>query len=119
LRNKNTEKCSSVTWTGIQKSLEQAESDVLILLDCCSAGVANAGEGNGVRELMSACAYDVEANGVGHYSFTKALTIELGLLSRRLPFLSVSSIRTHTAEPNTICHEALKMSAILPRFICT
>ncbi|KAH9221906.1 hypothetical protein DL95DRAFT_191807 [Leptodontidium sp. 2 PMI_412] len=81
--NRATEQCSTVTWTGIQKSLEQADSDVLILLDCCSGGVSNVGEGNGVTTVISACAYDAEANGVGHYSFTKALTIELGLMSSR------------------------------------
>ncbi|KAH7386366.1 hypothetical protein BKA64DRAFT_141824 [Cadophora sp. MPI-SDFR-AT-0126] len=83
--NRATVQYSTVTWTGIQKSLEQAESDVLILLDCCSGGVSNVGEGNGVTTVISACAYDAEANGVGHYSFTKALTIELGLMSSR-PF---------------------------------
>ncbi|KAG4442602.1 hypothetical protein IFR05_001932 [Cadophora sp. M221] len=81
--NRATEQYSTVTWTGIQKSLEQADSDVLILLDCCSGGVSNVGEGNGVTTVISACAYDAEANGVGHYSFTKALTIELGLMSLR------------------------------------
>ena len=78
--------CSTVTWTGIQKCLEQAESDVLILLDCCSAGIGNLSEGNGVTQLISASPFDVEANGVGHYSFTKALTIELGLLSSKKSF---------------------------------
>ncbi len=86
LRNRDTEQCSSVTWTGIQKSLEQAESDVLILLDCCSGGLSNVGDGNGVTVMISACSYDSEANGVGHYSFTKALIIELRLLSSKQSF---------------------------------
>jgi hypothetical protein len=66
----------------------------LILLDCCSSGIGDAGEGNGVTELMSACAFDVTANGVGHYSFTKALTIELRLLSKKRSF-SVVELYTH------------------------
>jgi len=57
-----------VVWSGVQRSLEMAQSDVLILLDCCSSGVANASEGNGVTELLCACPYDTRANGVGHYS---------------------------------------------------
>jgi hypothetical protein len=93
-QNKKNEKCSTVTWTGIQKALEQAQSDVLILLDCCSSGIGGAGEGNGVTELMSACAFDMAANGVGHYSFTKALTIELRLLSRKRSF-PVVELYTH------------------------
>jgi hypothetical protein len=79
-------KCSTVTYTGIQHSLEQAESDVLILLDSCSSGIGDAGEGHGVTELMAACAFDTIANGVGHYSFTKALTTELFFLSQKRSF---------------------------------
>jgi hypothetical protein len=52
------------------------------------------GEGNGVTELISACAFDVIANGVGHYSFAKALTIELRLLSKKISF-PVSELYTH------------------------
>lgn len=55
-------------------------------MDCCSSGIGHGGEGNGVTELMSACAFDIQANGVGHYSFTKALTTELRLLSRKGSF---------------------------------
>ncbi|TVY81197.1 hypothetical protein LSUE1_G005163 [Lachnellula suecica] len=82
-QDKENPQHSTVTWTGIQHALEQAESDVLILLDSCESGVGDAGEGNGVTELMAACAFDVQANGVGHYSFTNALTIELKLLSKK------------------------------------
>lgn len=80
------ETCPTVTWTGIQQELQQAQSDVLILLDCCSSGVADGGEGNGVTELLAACPFGIEANGVGHYSFTNALTIELKLLSQKSVF---------------------------------
>jgi hypothetical protein len=82
----NNQKCSTVTYTGIQHSLEQADSDVLILLDSCSSGIGDGGEGHGVTELMAACAFDAIANGVGHYSFTKALTTELRLLSKKRSF---------------------------------
>ena len=66
--------------------LEQAESDVLILLDCCHSATANTSAGNGVTELISACAYNAIANGVGYYSFTKELTIELRDLSTKPSF---------------------------------
>ena len=52
------------------------------------------GDGNGVTEMISACAFDVVANGVGHYSFTHALTTELRLLSRRVSF-PVSELYIH------------------------
>ncbi|KAH7412828.1 hypothetical protein BKA64DRAFT_338838 [Cadophora sp. MPI-SDFR-AT-0126] len=86
-------KCPTVMWSGIQRSLEMANSDVLILLDSCSSGVANASEGNGVTELICACPFDSEANGVGHYSFTRSLTIELQLL-RTKPCFSVAELYT-------------------------
>ncbi|KAH7304373.1 hypothetical protein BKA65DRAFT_579227, partial [Rhexocercosporidium sp. MPI-PUGE-AT-0058] len=85
--------CPIVMWSGIQRSLEMANSDVLILLDSCSSGVANDSEGNGVTELICACPFDSEANGVGHYSFTRALIIELRLL-RTKPCFSVDELYT-------------------------
>jgi hypothetical protein len=66
--------------------LEEAQSDVLLLLDCCKAGTANTNEGNGITELISACGYSSIANGVGPYSFTHALVIELEALARRAEF---------------------------------
>jgi hypothetical protein len=69
--------------------LEEAQSDVLILLDCCAGGAVNTLEGNGVTELIAACGYNAIANGVGQYSFTNALILELLELSNK-PSFSVS-----------------------------
>jgi hypothetical protein len=80
-RNSANERCPTVKWSGIQSSLEEAQSDVLLLLDCCAAGTANTNEGNGVTELLAACALNGIANGVGPYSFTHALINQLRLLS--------------------------------------
>jgi hypothetical protein len=75
-----------VKWSGIQNILEEAQSDVLLLLDCCNAGTANTNEGEGVTELISACAWNSTANGVGPYSFTNALVIELQDLAKKPSF---------------------------------
>lgn len=72
---------SMVKWGGIQNVLEEAQSDVLLLLDCCSSGTANTGDGYGTTELIAACGFNDVANGVGRHSFTYALTTELRLLS--------------------------------------
>ncbi|TVY84214.1 Transcription factor atf1 [Lachnellula suecica] len=85
-RNNKRAKCPMVKWSGIQTLLEKASCDVLILLDCCASGTANACEGNGVNELISACAWNETANGAGPYSFTSALVIELQRLSKRGSF---------------------------------
>lgn len=66
--------------------MEEAESDVLVLLDCCASGVANTNSGNQANELIAACAFNSRANGVGPFSFTNALVIELRDLSSRPSF---------------------------------
>ncbi|KAH7400228.1 hypothetical protein BKA64DRAFT_477638 [Cadophora sp. MPI-SDFR-AT-0126] len=88
----------SVQWSSIQVLLEQAENDVLILLDCCAAGTANSGVGNGVTELLAACSYGGTANGVGRYSFTNALIKEL------LDFRQRSSFSTGDLYRNIFLH---------------
>ncbi|KAL5323643.1 hypothetical protein ACEPPN_008183 [Leptodophora sp. 'Broadleaf-Isolate-01'] len=76
----------TVKWNGIQHALEEAVSDVLLLLDCCASGTANTDEGYGVTELIAACGFNTSANPVGPDSFTRALITELGLLSRTSSF---------------------------------
>jgi hypothetical protein len=68
-------------WAGIQNTLEEARSDVLIILDCCASGTANTDDGQGVTELVAACGFNVSAFPVGIHSFTRALITELRLLS--------------------------------------
>ena len=70
-----------VKWSGIQHALEEAESDILLLFDCCSSGTANTDVGNGVTELIAACGFNGSANPVGLDSFTNTLITELRLLS--------------------------------------
>ncbi|KAG4438265.1 hypothetical protein IFR05_006247 [Cadophora sp. M221] len=76
----------TVKWNGIQHALEEAVSDVLLLLDCCASGTANTDEGHGVTELIAACGFNTSANPVGPDSFTRALITELGLLRRTSSF---------------------------------
>ena len=57
--------------------LEQADSDVLILLDCCAAASSASDAGKGVTELLAACGFETWAPGVGKHSFTRSLIDEL------------------------------------------
>lgn len=57
--------------------LEHAESDVLILLDCCAAASSISGTGSGVTEVIAACGFETWAPGVGEHSFTRSLIDEL------------------------------------------
>ena len=75
----------TVKWIGIQNMLEQATSDVLILLDCCAAATASAEQGNGVTEVIAACGFETTAPGVCEHSFTRGLIEELRYCSKRSP----------------------------------
>ena len=77
---------ASVQWSSVQTMLEQAKSDVLLLLDCCQAASTIAASGNGVTEIIAACGFETEAPGVGEHSFTRSLIDELKYLSQGSPF---------------------------------
>ncbi|KAL8645746.1 MAG: hypothetical protein Q9226_007162 [Calogaya cf. arnoldii] len=70
-------------WLSIQTMLEQAECDVLVLLDCCAAASSGGSHGKGVTELIAACGFEAFAPGVGEHSFTRSLIEELKYLSQR------------------------------------
>ena len=73
---------ATVHWSGLQNMLEHAESDVLILLDCCAAASSISGTGSGVTEVIAACGFETWAPGVGEHSFTRSLIDELRYWSR-------------------------------------
>lgn len=77
LHSSNSDNNSTAQWFGMQTMLEQAKSDVLILLDCCAAASSTAGTGNGVTEVIAACGFETWAPGVGEHSFTRSLIDEL------------------------------------------
>ena len=78
---------SEVQWHALQVNLEQAESDVLILLDCCAAGSAMSDcTGPGTKEMLVACGFETWTPGVGVDSFTSSLIEELSSLRSRGPF---------------------------------
>lgn len=80
----------TVPSSGIQTFLEEADSDVLLLYDCChSAAITTTGDfqGNkGVKEVISACGYETIAPEVDEHSFTNALIETLAMLSKGTPF---------------------------------
>ena len=79
------ENSPTVQWVGIQNMLEQATSDVLILLDCCAAATASAELGSGVTEVIAACGFETSAPGVCEHSFTRSLIEELRYCCKRKP----------------------------------
>lgn len=73
---------ATVQWSGLQNLFEHAESDVLVLLDCCAAASSISGTGSGVTEIIAACGFETWAPGVGEHSFTRSLIDELKYWSR-------------------------------------
>ena len=67
----------AVEWSGLQSLLEQAESDTLILLDCCAAASSISATGSRVTEVIAACGFETWAPGVGEHSFTRSLIDKL------------------------------------------
>lgn len=74
---------ATVQWSSIQTNLEEADSDVLILLDCCAAASSAGGSGNGITEVIAACGFEDYAPGVGEHSFTRSLIEELRYYGQR------------------------------------
>ncbi|KAL8769009.1 MAG: hypothetical protein Q9209_004926 [Squamulea sp. 1 TL-2023] len=70
-------------WLCIQTMLEEAECDVLVLLDCCAAASSGGNHGKGVTEVVAACGFEAFAPGVGEHSFIRSLIEELKYLSQR------------------------------------
>lgn len=72
-------KYASLKWHGIQTLFENAESDVLLLLDCCSAasGALINGETTNVMETIAACGFETWAALPGRHSFTNTLNAVL------------------------------------------
>lgn len=64
---------------------DDADADVLVLLDTCHAGSARSGAtatGKGAKEILAACGEGEPVTGVEHRSFTSILTDELADAAR-------------------------------------
>lgn len=70
--------------------LEEADSDVLILLDCCAAASSADGHSKGTTEIIAACGFEAFAPGVGEHSFTRSLIEELRWYAQRPGPISTS-----------------------------
>jgi hypothetical protein len=67
----------TVKWSGIQSILEEAESNVLIILDCCSS-LSTSPEGRGVMECLAASAFEFQSSAI---KFSSVLLDELMTLA--------------------------------------
>ena len=63
----------SLPWYALQTSLEQADSDVLMLLDCGAAALCNSHPNKGVTEAIAACGVQTGTAEITESSFTQSL----------------------------------------------
>ena len=65
----------SVSWHAVQTLFEQADSDILLLLDCCAAasGALTEASSTSVTETIAACGFETWAPQPGRHSFTNTL----------------------------------------------
>ncbi|EDO01845.1 hypothetical protein SS1G_04320 [Sclerotinia sclerotiorum 1980 UF-70] len=93
---------ASVRWSAIQSVFEESKSDVLYLLDCCSAAGAAPSAGPGVIETIAATDFETWAPGPGRYAFTNAL---LHVLDEWMHRSSFSAAMLHSEILSVLKHE--------------
>ena len=95
--SKRKQPASTVKWYAHGAMLENLKSDVLMLLDCCTAGGNGGDATNGVKEIIAACGFETWTPGVGPHSFTSALIEELKRLASGPPF-SIAALHSRILE---------------------
>jgi hypothetical protein len=66
-----------VIWSSLQTKFFQKKSDILMILDCCSAGSSVSEKGEGMIECLYAAAHGAKTPVSGQYSFTKTPVAQL------------------------------------------
>ncbi|KUJ21390.1 uncharacterized protein LY89DRAFT_432694 [Mollisia scopiformis] len=94
----------SLQWHAIQTLFEQADSDVLLLLDCCAAasGVLTGSDNTNVTETIAACGFETWAPQPGRHSFTNTLIAVLEEWQERPAF---TAAMLHCEILNRLRHE--------------
>ncbi|KAF8849085.1 hypothetical protein BDZ45DRAFT_663652 [Acephala macrosclerotiorum] len=99
-------KLISLQWHAVQTLFEDADSDVLLLLDCCAAasgaltGIDS--NNNNVTETIAACGFETWAPLPGRHSFTETMTTVLNEWYHRPAFIAAM---LHCEILNRLRHE--------------
>lgn len=108
LWGKNDKVSRSIDWDDVERTLNATSSDVLVIFDCCNAGLLcrSAREGmtdpNRSFQYLGACESEQRTHGAGNQSFTSALTCALEKLASEPSFpvtKLVKVIEEHEAFP--------------------
>ncbi|KAH7407907.1 hypothetical protein BKA64DRAFT_706308 [Cadophora sp. MPI-SDFR-AT-0126] len=104
-------------WYAIQTIFEQAEADVLLLLDCCAAASSAPADGqcNSVTETIAACGFETWAPQPGRHSFTNTLIAVLDDWRDRSSF---TAAMLHCEILNRLRHEKPERRRNIKNFEC-
>ncbi|KAG9248593.1 hypothetical protein BJ878DRAFT_572243 [Calycina marina] len=80
------EDSTRLKWDGIRCLLEDAQSDILLLLDSCAVADAGTAGGHGVKQALAAYTPEHSQRETGPRSFTSYLVEALGKLGTGRPF---------------------------------
>lgn len=96
---------ASLEWSAIQTLFEQADFDVLLLLDCCAAASAAPTAASAVTETIAACGFESSAPQSGRHSFTNAVIEVLDDWVESAPF---SAAMLHNKVLSILQHGSLE-----------
>jgi hypothetical protein len=93
--SRDRDRASTIRWSGIQQILEEAYSDVLIIMDAAYYPSSSMERKQGVLELIAACGSEAQSNMLSRVLFTRALTEELRNKAKGPNQLSLSAAELH------------------------
>ena len=80
-RSNAREDAAKIKWNGIRCLFEDAQSDILLLLDTCAVPDATVDGSHGTKQALAACAYDKNPRDPSYRSFTAHLAEALSRLA--------------------------------------
>ncbi|KAJ6785390.1 hypothetical protein PWT90_04548 [Aphanocladium album] len=90
--SRNPQRASVVRWSTLQQPLEQASSDVLVIMDAAFYPCSRILRKTGVMEILAASISEDHASSLGRCTFTKALAEQLRIRAGRAKPLSVAEL---------------------------
>ncbi|OAR01072.1 hypothetical protein LLEC1_05466 [Akanthomyces lecanii] len=102
--SRDAERASIVRWSTLQQPLEQASSDVLVIMDAAFYPCSRILRKQGIMEILGASISEDHLSSLGRCTFTKALAEQLRIRAGRAKPLSVTELHAIllSAYPNLV-----------------
>ncbi|KAM5342854.1 hypothetical protein ACJ41O_013820 [Fusarium nematophilum] len=93
--SRDPERASTIRWSGIQQTLEEARADTLIIMDAAYYPSSRMVRQQGVLELLAASVSEEHFYSLDRCAFTRALVEQLRIRAARLSPLSVAELHAN------------------------